>query len=142
MIFYKPCTDSPTAPPTCGGTSKILVRRSTHRKSSVQGIMKKMPGPLALPSITRPRRKMTARSYSRTTPAGGVCLFVCLFVFIHFHFLWLEGVGYLISILQQIIVYQILLLNADTGYHKGNEISFSMMCTSNTRDFDLLKNIK
>ena len=33
----------------------------------MQGIMKKMPGPLAPPLSRRPRRKMTTRSYSCTT---------------------------------------------------------------------------
>ncbi|KAK4316927.1 hypothetical protein Pmani_011954 [Petrolisthes manimaculis] len=33
----------------------------------MQGTMKKMPGPLAPPLSRRPRRKMTARSYSCTT---------------------------------------------------------------------------
>ena len=33
----------------------------------MQGTTKKMPGPLAPPFLRRPRRKMTARSYSFTT---------------------------------------------------------------------------
>ena len=52
---------------SCGGTSKETVRRSTLRYVSIQGTMKKIPGPRAPPLSKRPKRKMTARSYSCTT---------------------------------------------------------------------------
>ena len=49
---------------SCGGTSNETVRRSTFRYVSMQGIMKKIPGPLAPPLRRRPSRKITERSYS------------------------------------------------------------------------------
>ena len=50
-----------------GGTSKDTVRRSTLRYVSMQGMMKKIPGPLAPPFLSRPSRNMTDLSYSCTT---------------------------------------------------------------------------
>ena len=68
---------------SCGGTSKDTVLRSTTLQSSMQGMIKKRPGPTAPPFIwcniknnkngweitflTLPRRKITARSYSWIT---------------------------------------------------------------------------
>ena len=49
---------------SCGGTSNETVLRSTFRYVSMQGIMKKIPGPFAPPFRRRPRRKITDRSYS------------------------------------------------------------------------------
>merc|ERR550532_1885426 len=40
---------------------------SIFSKTSTQGMIKKTPGPRAPPVRSRPRRKMTARSYSCTT---------------------------------------------------------------------------
>ena len=39
---------------SCGGTSKVTVRRSTTTMLSVQGRMKKRPGPLGSFAIQRP----------------------------------------------------------------------------------------
>lgn len=50
-----------------GGTSKDTVRRSTLEYVSMQGMMKKIPGPRAPPVTRRPSLKMTALSYSWTT---------------------------------------------------------------------------
>lgn len=52
---------------SCGGTSKVTVRRSTFRIMSRQGTVKKRPGPLAPPGRIRPSRNSTARSYSAIT---------------------------------------------------------------------------
>ena len=51
---------------SCGGTSKVIVRRSTLTILSTQGSMKNRPGPRAPPLRLRPSRNMTARSYSFT----------------------------------------------------------------------------
>jgi len=48
-----------------GGTSRVIVRRSTFTILSTMGMMRNSPGPFA--PTRRPRRKMTPRSYSRTT---------------------------------------------------------------------------
>ena len=44
----------------------ILIRKSRERTFtwSMQGNIKKRPGPTAPPRLMRPKRKMTARSYS------------------------------------------------------------------------------
>ena len=47
-----------------GGTSNETVLRSTTEMVSMQGMMKKRPGPTAPPFFTRPNRKITARWYS------------------------------------------------------------------------------
>lgn len=47
-----------------GGTSKETVRRSTLQYVSTQGKMKNIPGPLAPPVLRRPKRNITALSYS------------------------------------------------------------------------------
>ena len=52
---------------SCGGTSKETVLRSTHLYVSMQGITVKIPGPLEPPLRSRPKRKITALSYSVTT---------------------------------------------------------------------------
>ena len=52
---------------SCGGTSKETVLRSALEYVSIQGMMKKIPGPLAPPVTKRPSLKITARSYSWTT---------------------------------------------------------------------------
>jgi hypothetical protein len=51
---------------SCGGTFSVIVRRSTFTIRSTTGISRKSPGPLGSGS-SRPRRKMTPRSYSRAT---------------------------------------------------------------------------
>ena len=51
---------------SCGGTSKVTVLKSTFMKLSMQGRTKNKPGPLAPPDLTKPRRMMTALSYSLT----------------------------------------------------------------------------
>src|SRR6185436_12533655 len=50
---------------SCGGTSMVTVRSGTLTILSMIGMRKMRPGPLA--PITRPRRKITPRSYSRST---------------------------------------------------------------------------
>uniref|UniRef100_A0A915JYW2 Uncharacterized protein n=1 Tax=Romanomermis culicivorax TaxID=13658 RepID=A0A915JYW2_ROMCU len=52
---------------SCGGTSNETTLKSTFRKVSTQGSIKTRPGPRAPPTISRPRRKKTARSYSLIT---------------------------------------------------------------------------
>ena len=52
---------------SCGGTSNETVLKSTFLYESMHGIMKKRPGPLAPPDLSRPNRKTTALSYSWTT---------------------------------------------------------------------------
>ena len=47
-------------------TSKVTVLRSILIILSTHGRMKKRPGPLAPPDKIRPRRNITARSYSLT----------------------------------------------------------------------------
>ena len=47
-----------------GGTDQFWTRMSTISYLSVQGRMKKMPGPLSPPPRIRPSRKMTTFSYS------------------------------------------------------------------------------
>ena len=48
---------------SCGGTSRVITRRSTLvRRSTPKGRMRKRPGPLS--SISRPSRNTTPRSYS------------------------------------------------------------------------------
>lgn len=51
---------------SCGGTSNVTVLKSTTLTLSRQGRMKKSPGPLAFPDVKRPRRRITALSYSFT----------------------------------------------------------------------------
>lgn len=51
---------------SCGGTSNVTVLKSTTLTVSRQGRIKKRPGPLALPDVRRPRRRITALSYSFT----------------------------------------------------------------------------
>ena len=51
---------------SCGGTSNVIVRRSTAIMESIHGRIKKRPGPLAPPGNILPRRNITARSYSLT----------------------------------------------------------------------------
>ena len=51
---------------SCGGTSSTTVRSDILIMRSIGQNRKKMPGPLACGS-TRPRRKITARSYSLST---------------------------------------------------------------------------
>src|SRR5918998_1005571 len=50
---------------SCGGTSMVMVLRSILTILSTKGSRMKSPGPLG-PPVTRPRRKMTPRSYSLT----------------------------------------------------------------------------
>ena len=50
-----------------GGTSKETVLRSTLQYVSIQGMMKKIPGPFDPPFASLPSLKMTALSYSCTT---------------------------------------------------------------------------
>lgn len=45
----------------------MTVRKSTFRTRSIQGTIKNSPGPFAPPGRIRPRRKITARSYSAIT---------------------------------------------------------------------------
>lgn len=52
---------------SCGGTSNETVLRSTLAYTSIHGNTKNMPGPLAPPALSRPKRNITARSYSCTT---------------------------------------------------------------------------
>lgn len=52
---------------SCGGTSNETVLRSMMQNVSMQGMMKKIPGPLAPPFSRRPRRNITTLSYSWTT---------------------------------------------------------------------------
>jgi hypothetical protein len=47
-----------------GGMSMVTVRSDTFTIRSTMGMMKNRPGPLA--PMTRPRRKITPRSYSLT----------------------------------------------------------------------------
>ena len=49
---------------SCGGTFSVTVRRSTLTIRSTIGMIRKMPGPFGS-GRSRPRRKMTPRSYSR-----------------------------------------------------------------------------
>src|SRR5215204_7344143 len=51
---------------SCGGTSMVTVLRSILTILSTNGSSRNSPGPLG-PPCTRPRRKMTPRSYSFTT---------------------------------------------------------------------------
>jgi hypothetical protein len=51
---------------SCGGTFSVTVRRSTRTILSMIGISRKRPGPFG-GDFSRPRRKMTPRSYSRAT---------------------------------------------------------------------------
>ena len=51
---------------SCGGTSNVTVLKSILMHVSTQGKIKNKPGPLAPPAIMRPKRKITARSYSFT----------------------------------------------------------------------------
>ena len=51
---------------SCGGTSKVTVLKSTTLTLSRHGRIKKSPGPLAFPDVSRPRRRITALSYSFT----------------------------------------------------------------------------
>src|SRR5215208_4663194 len=51
---------------SCGGTSMVTVLRSILTILSISGRRMKSPGPLG-PPWTRPRRKITPRSYSLTT---------------------------------------------------------------------------
>jgi hypothetical protein len=46
-----------------GGTLKTWTFMSTISTMSIQGIMKKTPGPLALPDKSKPSRILTALSY-------------------------------------------------------------------------------
>src|SRR5712692_2190143 len=48
---------------SCGGTSRVSIRRDTRTMRSTGTKTKQTPGPLGFVS-TRPRRKMTPRSYS------------------------------------------------------------------------------
>jgi hypothetical protein len=54
-----------------GGTSIVMVRRLTFTILSMNGISSTSPGPepsppgLKMAAVRRPKRKMTARSYSR-----------------------------------------------------------------------------
>ena len=54
-------------PASCGGTSYVWVLRSIFSYTSMQGMTKKTPGPLALPVSILPSLNTTARSYSWTT---------------------------------------------------------------------------
>ncbi len=48
---------------SCGGTSRVMTRRSIFtRRSTPNGMMKKRPGPLS--AMRRPSRNTTPRSYS------------------------------------------------------------------------------
>lgn len=47
-------------------TSNVTVLRSVLTILSMHGSIKKRPGPFAPPDNIRPRRKITARSYSLT----------------------------------------------------------------------------
>ncbi len=51
---------------SCGGTLRVIVRRSTFTSWSTTGILRKSPGPFG-GSSRRPSRNMTPRSYSRAT---------------------------------------------------------------------------
>src|SRR5688500_8615868 len=51
---------------SCGGTFSVIVRRSTLTIRSITGMSRKRPGPFGSGS-SRPRRKITPRSYSRAT---------------------------------------------------------------------------
>ena len=44
---------------SCGGTSNVIVRKSTLTKLSIHGRIKNSPGPLAPPVKIRPSRKIT-----------------------------------------------------------------------------------
>ena len=50
-----------------GGTSNVTLRKSILVYESIHGITKNRPGPRAPPFNSRPKRKMTARSYCWTT---------------------------------------------------------------------------
>ena len=51
---------------SCVSSTLVTVRRSTRTTRSIHGISQYQPGPFASPS--RPRRNITARSYSWFTP--------------------------------------------------------------------------
>lgn len=69
---------------SCGGTSKVTVLKSTTLTLSRQGSMKKSPGPLALPDVSRPRRRITALSYSFTIYAcAGECAYIRTIIMQH-----------------------------------------------------------
>ena len=51
---------------SCGGTCRVTIRRSMRTIRSITGISRKRPGPDA-PPLSRPSRKITPRSYSRST---------------------------------------------------------------------------
>jgi hypothetical protein len=51
---------------SCGGIVSVIVRRSTFTIRSITGMRRKRPGPFGSGS-SRPRRKITPRSYSRAT---------------------------------------------------------------------------
>jgi hypothetical protein len=55
---------------SCGGMSKVTVLKSTTLTLSRHGRTKKSPGPLAFPDVSRPRRRITALSYSFTIYAS------------------------------------------------------------------------
>src|SRR5687768_7764884 len=54
---------------SCGGTSIATVRKLTRTSLSMKGMMTTTPGPLPpiSPRASRPHRKITPRSYSRST---------------------------------------------------------------------------
>src|SRR5574340_48441 len=54
---------------SCGGTSIVTVRRLTRTSLSMKGMMTTTPGPFPpmSPLANRPQRKITPRSYSRST---------------------------------------------------------------------------